>query len=137
MFTKKEQQKKAPGKEGGYVFSVKTREGNKTDFHELTESKISPILGGLLLFAGGFVLLFSGIYALTIWWSIIPQFEFWEFMGAVILFPITIPLSPIYLGVQGDWEPTAVFIVSMTLGFLLIVIGNRFYRLSGGDSSGR
>ena len=50
-------------------------------------------------------------------------------MGSVILFPITIPLTPIYLGVKGNWEPTGVFMFAMILGFLLLVIGNKLYKL--------
>lgn len=106
-------------------------------FFESMGSKISTLLGGILLFVGCFVLLFAGVYALTIWWRVIPQFEFWGFMGSVILFPITIPLTPIYLGVKGDWEPTGVFTFGLILGFILIVIGWRLYNLSGGNSPHR
>jgi hypothetical protein len=141
MLTKKHQPKNAPGKSkrDRYIFSIKTREANRVSFYKLTVSKISTLLGGISLFAGGLILLFAGVYALTMWWRIIPHFGFWEFMGSVILFPITIPLTPIYLGVKGDWEPTGVFIFGMILGLLLIVIGGRLYKLNlfRGDSPHR
>lgn len=132
MFTKKQQPKKTPVKEDEYLFSVKAREGVRGGSHESSVSRMSPFLGALLFFSGGFVLLFSGVYALTVWWRIIPQFEFWGFIVSVVLFPITIPLSPIYLGVEGDWGPAAVILSGWVLGYLLMVTGNRFYKLFGG-----
>ncbi len=102
-------------------------------FFESMGSKISTLLGGILLFGGFLSLLFGGVYAILIWWRVIPHYGFWGFMGSVILFPITIPLTPIYLGVKGDWEPAGVFIFGMILGFLLILIGRRLYDFSGGD----
>ena len=129
MHTKKQQPKNAPAKRNKYAFSVKAREGDRVSFYELMSSKISNFLGGTLLFLGFLSLLFGGVYAMLIWWRVIAQFEFWKFMGSVILFPITIPLTPIYLGVKGNWEPTGVFMFAMILGFLLLVIGNKLYKL--------
>lgn len=138
MITKKDLPKSTPDKKNNYVFSAKVkkyvfsviaRNSNKESFNGLMISKLSHLLGELLLFAGGFVLLFSGVYALMIWWRTIPQFDFWGFMGSVILFPITIPLAPIYLGVNGDWGPTVVFIFTMVLGGLLLKIGSKLYKV--------
>lgn len=107
------------------------------NFFESTGSKISTLLGGILLFGGFLSLLFGGIYAMLIWWRIVGQLEYWGFMAGLILFPIAIPLSPIYLGVNGNWEPFGVFIFAMTLGFLLIMMGRRLYDFSGVDSHHR
>jgi len=137
MITKKDQPKNTPKKKDNYVFSVKikkyvfsiiSRGGDKKNSNELMLSKLFPLLGELLLLAGSLVLLFSGVYALMIWWRTIPQFEFWGFMGSVVLFPITIPLAPIYLGTQGDWEPTGVFISTMFLGLLFLKVGRKLYK---------
>jgi hypothetical protein len=138
MLTKKDQPKNTPDKKNNYVFSVKIKKyvfsiiardsGNKS-FNGSVIYKLYPLFGELLLLAGGFVLLFSGVYALVVWWRIIPQFDFWGFMGSVILFPLTIPLAPIYLGVKGDWEPTGVFIFTMILGVLLLKIGSKLFKI--------
>ena len=134
MLTKKDQPKNTPEKKDSYVFSVKikkyvfsiiSRGGDKKSFNELMASKFPSLFSELLLLAGSFVLLFSGVYALMIWWRTIPQFEFWGFMGSVVLFPITIPLAPVYLGVKGDWVPTGVFISTLILGLLLLKVGRK------------
>ena len=98
-------------------------------FFELASSKITTFLGGTLLFGGFLSLLFGCVYAMLIWWRVVTQFKFLLFLGSVILFPITIPLTPIYLGVKGDWEPTGVFVFAVILGFLLPAIGSRLYKL--------
>lgn len=129
MRTKEEKPKNAPAKKDKYVFSVKARESDRVSSNELIVPKTSSFFGSLLLFAGGFILLFGCVYVMLIWWRVIGQFEFWEFIGSVILFPITIPLTPIYLGVKGDWEPTGVFMFTIILGSLLLAIGSRLYKL--------
>ena len=68
--------------------------------------------GKFLLFFGWLLFLLCipvvigvGGYAVYIWWGVIENLDFLEFSVALVLFFVTIPLAPIYVGIHGNWEP--------------------------------
>ena len=68
----------------------------------------------------GVLLLVSAVgYTVYVWWGVISNMEFLEFTAAIVLFFVTIPLSPIYVGVQGNWEPTITIAIEVFVAFIL------------------
>ena len=69
----------------------------------------------ILCFLIGLVILGYLVY---LWVGILKTLSFLELAISIGLFPITIPVAPIYLGFDGDWWP-AIYIL---LGFLILII---------------
>ena len=69
----------------------------------------------ILCFLIGLVILGYLVY---LWVGILKTLSFLELAISIGLFPITIPVAPIYLGFDGDWWP-AIYVL---LGFLILII---------------
>lgn len=95
--------------------------------------KLIGDLGNLIISLAFIIWFGTGIYAITIWWSVINEYGFWGLVGGIILFPITIILSPIYLGVEGNWEPTFWILFGLIAGLLVSFIGGRLVYFFGED----
>jgi hypothetical protein len=46
-----------------------------------------------------------GGYMVYVWWGVIKTMGFLKFSISLVLFFITIPIAPIYVGINGNWEP--------------------------------
>jgi hypothetical protein len=67
--------------------------------------KTLGFIGSLLKFISIFILIFVGLYMISVWWDVIEKLSFLEFSISLVLFFITIPIAPIYIGIHGNWEP--------------------------------
>jgi hypothetical protein len=63
---------------------------------------------------GIFILIFVGLYMISVWWGVLGKLSFLELSISLVLFFITIPIAPIYIGIHGNWEPTTYVV----LGFV-------------------
>ena len=61
----------------------------------------------------------TGGYMIYIWWGVIKNLGFLEFSISLVLFFITIPVAPIYVGVDGDWWPS-IYVASGVFFVVLI-----------------
>lgn len=89
---------------------------------------IITFIGGVLIFIGGVTLLCAGIYTLYIWWGVVSKLEFLGLAVAAVFFAITVPLAPIYVGMQGDWGPTIIIILGIFCGGLVLIFGGAILR---------
>jgi hypothetical protein len=105
-------------------FEKRMRREGKTDSfdsvpHEKTFSWIDKTLGFVadsLMVLCILIAVIIGGYMVYVWWGVIKNLSFLEFSISLVLFFITIPLAPVYIGINGDWEP-AIFV---GLGFVII-----------------
>ena len=95
--------------------------------------KLIGNIGILIIILSVLIFLGIGIYAITIWWGVIIEYGFWGLVGGVVLFPITIPLSPIYLGMEGDWGPTGGIIFGLVAAYFVCRVGIYFVEIGEGD----
>ena len=51
----------------------------------------------------------------SVWWDVLENMSFLEFSISLVLFFITIPIAPIYIGIHGNWEPA----IYVALGFVV------------------
>ena len=72
-------------------------------------------IGSLLQFICIFILIFVGLYWVSVWWDVLENMSFLEFSISLVLFFITIPIAPIYIGIHGNWEP----LIYVTLGIVV------------------
>ena len=77
----------------------------------------------ILVLIGFVVVLCACVYTLYIWWGVISDLEFISFILSIFLFFLSIPLSPLYLGVNGNWEPTFLIVIGLVGGTIIIFIG--------------
>jgi hypothetical protein len=88
-------------------------------------------VGGFILVLIGFVVgLCACAYALYIWWGVISDLEFISFILSIFLFFLSIPLSPLYLGVNGNWESAVIIIIGLVVGTIIVFIGARIVAYS-------
>ena len=80
-------------------------------------------VGGISGFIGFVVGLCACAYTLYIWWGVISDLEFVSFILSIFLFFLSIPLSPLYLGVNGNWEPTFLIVIGLVGGTIIMFIG--------------
>ena len=81
-------------------------------------------VGGYILVLIGFVVgLCACAYTLYIWWGVISDLEFISFILSIFLFFLSIPLSPLYLGVNGNWESAVIIIIGLVVGTIIVFIG--------------
>jgi len=101
---------------------------------------------GIILYVLGGVLVTSSIlsaiglvgYFLYIWWGVISKLDFLGFLLGIIFFVFSIPLAPIYIGINGNWEPTLVLVFGFVYFLFSGVFGIRLLRWSNnltGDES--
>ncbi len=88
-----------------------------------TSFKWLSLLGALLLFGSVLIWLGVGFYILRVWWELIEGWDPGSFALALVLFPATIPLAPLYAGVQGDWDPLLVTGAGMVSGLMVFYPG--------------
>ena len=79
-------------------------------------------VGGILGFIGFVVGLCACAYTLYIWWGVISDLEFISFILSIFLFFLSIPLSPLYLGVNGNWQPTFLIVIGLVGGTIIMFI---------------
>ena len=60
-------------------------------------------------------------YTVFVWWGIVSNLGFLGFVFAILLFFISIPLAPIYVSVQENWEP--IIVIFSDLFSALVSIG--------------
>ncbi len=80
-------------------------------------------VGGILCTIGLVAVLCSCVYTLYIWWGVISDLEFISFILSIFLFFLSIPLSPLYVGVNGNWEPAVIIIIGLVGGGIIAFIG--------------
>ncbi len=80
-------------------------------------------VGGILCTIGLVAVLCSCVYTLYIWWGVISDLEFISFIVSIFLFFLSIPLSPLYVGVNGNWEPAVIIIIGLVGGTVTALIG--------------
>jgi hypothetical protein len=80
-------------------------------------------VGGISILIGVVVALSACAYTLYIWWGVISDLEFISFILSIFLFFLSIPLSPLYLGVNGNWEPTFLIVIGLVGGTIIMFIG--------------
>jgi hypothetical protein len=83
---------------------------------------ISFILHEVSGFMTGLLMLSLAVYTTYIWWGVISDLGFIGFAVGLVLFFITIPLAPLYVGSQGDWEPVFYIFCGVILFCLLGVV---------------
>jgi hypothetical protein len=95
------------------------------DNRSTLKTKIFVLIGGLIKCLGWVcggvwlvALLGTFSYAVYIWWNLINGLDFVSFSISIALFFITIPLAPIYLGVEGNWEPLQVMAVGVLIAYV-------------------
>jgi hypothetical protein len=89
--------------------------------HEKTFSWIDKTLGSVanvLLFLSILIAVVIGGYMIYVWWGVIKNLGFLEFSISLVLFLITIPVAPIYVGIDGDWGPA----IYVALGVFFVVL---------------
>ncbi len=101
------------------------REGKSDSFdavpHEKTFSWIDKTLGfvaDVLWSLSILIAVVIGGYMIYIWWGVIKNLGFLEFSISLVLFFITIPVAPIYIGIDGDWGPA----IYVALGVFFVVL---------------
>jgi hypothetical protein len=93
------------------------------------KAKIFVLIGGLIeclgWVCGGVwlvALLGTFSYAVYIWWNLISGLDFVAFCISIALFFITIPLAPIYLAIEGNWEPLQLIAIGVLIAFVFVFV---------------
>ena len=61
-------------------------------------------------------------YAVYIWWDLISGLDFVGFSISIALFFITIPLAPIYVGIEGNREPLQGMVGGVVIAYVFSFI---------------
>jgi hypothetical protein len=88
------------------------REGKADSFDSVPHEKTFSWIDKTLRFVGASLMVLCSLsafviggYMVYVWWGVIKNLGFLEFSISLVLFFITIPIAPIYIGIHGNWEP--------------------------------
>lgn len=99
------------------------REGKADSFDSVPHEKTFSWIDKTLRFVGASLMVLCSLsafviggYMVYVWWGVIKNLGFLEFSISLVLFFITIPVAPIYVGIDGDWWPA----IYVTLGIVVV-----------------